>query len=341
MPKPITLSEESTGPDTTNIMLVSRAKRYLYNRIKDQLAQLGFIKVESDLEFLFTSSGGLYLYQQGIITRLLRGNYFGITRLPDDQFIAMKYVQNGTRDERSTAELFYLSGKLVVNSSPFEFRDQDDRLRVPVRVHQILFHEGFIWLTNTRQNLIWKCDLTGKIVKEWCYTESFDYDPDTTSTDAVRTKARASANYHHFNSITFHKEHMYLLAHNSAGLDKSKDSFYLKLDHDFNIVDRVEGVGNACHNLVECDDDFYICDSGNARIVHPKYPDVHLGYFARGMIKVNNCLIVGGTTITDAPEMRGRGDSRIFFVPVGASKPIQSFSLGRTGDIHDIMLLER
>ncbi|MEY8213223.1 MAG: hypothetical protein RPR97_01930 [Colwellia sp.] len=320
--------------------LPKKIKQYAFNIQKDILGKYGFVQNKSNFDFLFTCSNGLYHYQLGKINKLLKGNYFGVTELPNKLYLAIKYVQNGTDDERSFAETFNIEKGIIKNKKQFNFKTIDGEIKVPVRVHQIVYNNDIIWVTNTRQNLIWKCNTQGMILKEFCYSKPFDYEPDSTCTDIVRNKARNSIDYHHFNSIYINEKCLYILAHNSAGLDKSQNSFYLKLDHDFNILDRVNNVGKACHNLVHYNDDFYICDSANGQVVHLTSPNVQLGYFLRGMALQNNNLIVGGTVSSEDVNLRGKGDSRIFFIPAGASHPSSSISLGRTGDIHDICALD-
>ncbi|TKB45786.1 hypothetical protein E8M12_06975 [Thalassotalea mangrovi] len=318
---------------------ISNLKRYSFNVVKSLLSQYGFTLQRYHFKFLFSSSNGLYLFDQGRIYKLLSGNYFGVTQLPDNRYLAVSYVQNGTKDERSLALTFRLDGNQACDQQPFEFVSDNNETVVPVRVHQIVCFNQKLWVTNTRQNIVWRCDLTGRIEKEFIYSRKFDYQKGNPATDFVRITARNSADYHHFNSIHIDEHYLYLLAHNSAGVDKSKSSFYLKLDHDFNVIARTDNVGKACHNLVPCEQGFYICDSGNGQLVHPTLPKVQLGYFLRGLALIDEHLIVGGTVSCDDPELRGNGDSRLFFIPKGNSFATVSVSLGRTGDLHDILAI--
>ncbi|TLU67564.1 hypothetical protein FE810_01045 [Thalassotalea litorea] len=319
---------------------ISNLKRYSFNVFKSLMGQYGFTQQRSHFKFLFTSSSGLFLFDRGRIHKLLSGNFFGITQLPDERYLAVTYVQDGTKDERSLALTFKLAGNKAEAQKSFNFISAEGEVKVPVRVHQIICFNGKLWVTNTRQNIVWRCDLNGRIEKSFIYSQSFNYAPGCTSTDVVRKTARNSQDYHHFNSIHIDENFLYLLAHNSAGSDKSKNSFYLKLDHEFNVLERTDNVGKACHNLVPCEQGFYICDSANGQLVHPKLPNIQLGYFLRGLTLIDNHLIAGGTVSSSDPNLRGKGDSRLFFIPVGNAFPIMSLSLGRTGDLHDIVALK-
>ncbi|MFK7829105.1 MAG: hypothetical protein AB8B57_04925 [Congregibacter sp.] len=248
----------------------------------------------------------------------------------------MRYVQNGAEDERSFALTFRLNEDRAEDVQPFSFRNAQDLERVPVRVHQVILHKNHLLVTNTRQNLLWKTDLDGTILQEWTYSVAFEYEPGNPSTTPLRSRARASEDYHHFNSLYADDDYIYVLAHNSAGIDKSRNSFLLQLTHDFEVISKREDIGKACHNLVPYDGDFYICDSANSRIVHKHHPTIELGMFTRGMALIDDHLLVAGTVAAASAEDRGKGFSRLFFIPMGAQKPLMSIALGRLGDIHDI-----
>ncbi|QDP01688.1 hypothetical protein [Thalassotalea sp. PS06] len=318
---------------------MSNLKRFGFNVFKSLLGHYGFAQQRSHFKFLFTSSNGLFLFDHGRIHKLLSGNYFGVTQLPDGRYLAITYVQNGTKDERSLALTFALQGNRATEQKSFQFISPEGEVKVPVRVHQIVCFNNKLWVTNTRQNIVWRCTLEGRIEKEFIYSQRFDYQLGNSSTDFVRKTARNSPDYHHFNSIYIDNNYLYLLAHNSAGADKSQNSFYLKLDHDFNVLGRTNDVGKACHNLVPCEQGFYICDSANGQLVHPELPNIQLGYFLRGLTVIDNHLIAGGTISSADPALRGKGDSRLFFIPVGNAFPTFSLSLGRTGDLHDILAI--
>lgn len=320
-----------------------RVKRWATGTLLDVLHRRGFAGVRVNHRFLAACQQGVFLYDRGRITRLLRGRYFGMTRAgtPHTYYIT-EYTRKGRRrgdspDERSHIYRCRMEGGKLQIAEEVRFH-RDGRREWPIKVHQVRWHEGLLWVINTRQNVVWKAGPTGEILAEWTGSRRFAYVPE--SPREFMSRLRASAEYHHYNSIAFRDGLIYVLAHNGTIKGQTRRSFMVTLDAGLREVDRRRDIGLACHDLFFHGDDLYICNSGEGTLLRNFQPVAHTGYFVRGLARLGSILVMGGSIPRSDPEKRVTSRSRLFFVDVRTHRVIHTLALGHVGDVHDILALE-
>lgn len=319
-----------------------RAKRLSGGVLLDALHRRGLAGLRLNYRFLFSCSQGVYLYDAGRLTRLLRGRYFGMTATDTaNVYYIGEYLRKrgrgDTRDERSRIYRCRIEGGSLRIEEEMRFH-REGRPQWPVNVHQVRWHEGFLWITNTRQNVVWKVASDGEIVGEWTGSERFDYDLEDTA-ELIR-RVSSSAHYHHYNSIAFRSGRVYVLAHNSARADKSRRSFLVTLGSDLRELERRENIGKAAHDVLFHGDDLYICNSGEGTLLRNFQPVVWTGHYLRGLARIGSVLIVGGSMPKTDPEARAKSRSCLLFLDLATHRVIHALALGRVGDVNEILALE-
>ncbi len=324
--------------------------RYRWHRVKravistglDTLHRRGLVGLNFNYRFLVACWRGVFVYDRGRITRLLRGHYFGMTATdtPNLYYITeyLRTKRRGAiRDERSHILRCRIEGGSLRIEGEMRFH-RAGRPHWPVKVHQVRWHEGFLWVANTRQNVVWKVAPDGEIVGEWTGGQRFEYDLEDAG--QLVSQIRSSADYHHYNSIAFHDGLVYVLAHNSAKADDSRRSFLVVLDRELREVGRREDIGKACHDVLFHDEDLYVCNSGEGTLLKNFEPVVQTGQFLRGLARIGSILIMGGSVPRVDPTERAKSRSRLFFVDLRTHRTICTLALGRVGDIREIVALE-
>lgn len=321
----------------------NRMKRWTASALLDVVHRRGFVRFSVNYRFLAACQQGVFLYDRGRITRLLRGRYFGMaTAGTPHTYYVTEYTRKGGRrgegaDERSHVYRCRMEGGSLQIEEETRFH-REGRREWPIKVHQIRWHEGFLWVANTRQNVLWKVAPDGEIVGQWTGSRRFDYAPQNPG--ELTCRVRASADYHHYNSIAFRDGRIYVLAHNGATKGRSRRSFMVTLDAGLREVDRRQDIGLACHDLLFHGDDLYICNSGEGTLLRNFQAVARTGYFVRGLAQIGSLLIVGGSVPRGDPEKRATSRSRLFFVDLGTHRVIHALPLGHVGDVHDILTLE-
>lgn len=320
----------------------SRVKQVVVEAVTDTLNRRGLLGPGVHYRFLVACSRGLLLYDRGRVTYLLRGEHFGMTATdaPGIHYISESFrrtARSGIHDERSHVYRCRVDGGSLRIEGELRFH-RDGRLERPVCVHQVRWHEGFLWVTNSRQNVVWKVRPDGEIVGEWTGSQRFDYDLE--NTDELLARVSASTHYHHYNSIAFRAGRVYVLAHNSARADKSRRSFLVTLDDELREVERRTDVGKACHDLLFCGDDLYICNSGEGTLLRNFEPVLRTGHWLRGLARIGSILIVGGSMPKADPAERAKSRSQLFFVDLATHRIVHTLALGRAGDVKEVLTLE-
>lgn len=321
--------------------LGQRAKRVVTNALLDALHRRGLAGLGLNYRFLVSCSQGVFLYDSGRLTLLLRGRYFGMTATDTPHvYYITEYLRKGrrgdVRDERSHIYRCRIEGRSLRIEGEMRFH-RDGQLEWPVNVHQVRWYEGFLWVTNTRQNVVWKVAPEGRIVGEWTGSQRFDYDRKDTG-ELVR-QISASTHYHHYNSIAFRSGLIYILAHNSARADKSRRSFLVTLDPTLRTLEQRDNVGKASHDLFFHRDDLYICNSGEGTLLKNFQPVVQTDHYLRGLAQIGSILIMGGSMPKADPEARAKSRSCLFFIDLETHRVIHTLALGRVGDVNEILAL--
>lgn len=224
------------------------------------------------IDFLFSTTDGLYRYKNGGLTRLFSGDYYGITRYSEGVWVA------ANRSELSL-DLFDLEGRLLERKSGLIER----------HTHQIDMIDGRLFLVNTDTNTI-------RILAE--LEAEKDLFP---SGKAVR----GEKNFRHFNSIFGFDGRLYVIAHNLGEYTgKTSELFIIEGDE----VERIDLESFSCHNFVLKDSKIYICRS-KASSISENNETLHKkeGFFTRGLsIGVDSTVYGYNNVSPDFKKRSGR-----------------------------------
>jgi hypothetical protein len=230
------------------------------------------------LHCLVATKKGLYLLENGRITRLLDGYFYGLTRARDDWYAFQKFETFGRiirftlTDGRMTA-----FEQLTTRLSP--------------GCHQIDFVNGRLHVMDTYNNglLIFRpsparLELVGE-----------HYPP------GRLVHGVESANYAHMNSIWRCESGMYVLLHN-ATTKTGRPSEIARIDESYQIVERIPtGAANG-HNILLYDGRFMFCDSQAGTLVSGTEPVFRCERFTRGLSVTDDYVVVGRSEYGDRSE---------------------------------------
>lgn len=291
------------------------------------------------LKFIFTCRQGIFLFDRGKISKLVEGPHFGITATSSDTVLAAEWV--GNREVQKTVVYrYHFDGALLTDKRKLTFRDRRGQILQPFGIHQIRYLGGFLWVINTRENVVWKCSLEGDVLDEWSEEGKMPFDEQ--KYEECNQLRKQTETYRHYNSITFHDGHFYVLAHNCSQEQDNlqKRSYIVKLDEDLTVVGRLEDMGRACHDVVFIDGHLYVCNSMEGSLMENGKPVMEFGSFLRGIGVIGSIMIIGGSPYQIARHKRDDAHSQLFFVDYRARRQLFSLQLGRLGNVLDVLPLE-
>ena len=312
-----------------------RIKRFLVNLGMAYLHRAGLVEFGLNYRFLIATTTGLHLYDRGQIRRLLTGEFFGLTATdtPGEYYCAICSNDFEKKDFRGRILRCRFDGTAVHVRGELPLI-RAGKPEAALRIHQIRWHDGHLWVVNTMGNVLWKVTPEGRIVGEW--TETSFFDGDTPGHQILSSRA-----YKHYNSIAFRDGLIYLLAHNSGGQDKSGQSYVIVLDSELKEVSRREEIGWACHDLLWQGDDLYICDSGGHTLLRNYEPVLRTDRFLRGLTAAGSILILAGTDWEPDKSRRRLAGSVLYFVDQSTFHVLHTLVFNRLGPIHDLLFLEQ
>lgn len=315
-------------------------QRRLTNEVRGFLLKHGLTGTCGlDLRFLFTTSHGVFFYDRGKIKKLIDLPHFGITSFEKDTIIVARRV--ASRDsQKSGVFSYHFDGEKFSDRKEIKFHNSAGTRLQPFGIHQLRVLNGYLWVTNTRENVVWKCTLDGTVLVEWTEEGKMPFDEsDLKKSNALR---KNTLEYRHYNSITYHDNHYYILAHNCTQDhgDLTKKSYIVKLDEQLKIVEKITEEGRACHDLLFIDESLFICNSREGSLMKDGQPILQLNAFLRGLGKIGSIMMVGGSQFEVNRSARESSVSRLFFVDYPAERLLLTIELGRVGNILDILILE-
>ena len=211
------------------------------------------------IDFLYSTTEGLFRYREGESRLLMSGDFFGITRL-DRQWVA-------ANRSTGTLQAFDLDGNVTLESD----------LSMS-HTHQIDLIGDYLFVVNTDRNMI------RVLSKDFSFIR--DVFPNG---DCVR----GQSGFCHFNSIYGMGGYVYLIAHN-LGEHTGRTSELFVLDYKLDVVTRLDLGTFSCHNLVVAEKDVFLCHSKKSLVSKNGVPLVrHDGFFTRGLSVSRHAIIYG------------------------------------------------
>jgi hypothetical protein len=212
----------------------------------------------------------------GAIHRLHQGDglYYGITRSPDNIFVAARrrLVSSDMPQEEERGVILVFDNNLQqVDTivSPFPLRD----------MHEIKWIDNQLWIVCSFDDMI--AILDGKTWHRWY--------PLGMSQTGIHDR-------YHFNSLMFENKYVWILAH------KRGPSNLLLYDvNTHQLLDTIN-LGEQSHNIWKYRGEILTCSSGTGQIVGSKGFNLTLGGFPRGVAYLNRNLYIGISALAERKE---------------------------------------
>lgn len=214
------------------------------------------------IDFIYSTTNGLYRHTDGETIKMSCGDYFGITKITQNIWAA-------ANRSNECLELHDLQNRSI----------EKMRGLVTKQTHQIDVIHGMMFIVNTEQNRILITDMEFKVVHELF--------PNGRAT-------RGDKNFCHFNSIySSNDDLIYLIAHNLGEVTGKNSELYV-IDKNYNVQIKTDLDCFSCHNIVIKNGEKFICHSkeGSVKKDHTVIFQKN-GFFTRGLSIGDDSFIYG------------------------------------------------
>jgi hypothetical protein len=203
-------------------------------------------------------------------------------------------------------------------------------------LHQMVSYGGNLWAVSPRINGIQKMDFFGR-------HKGFFYPATAQSSyelpESFKDKDRLS--YHedvsHYNSILFHKNNLYLTAHNHG------TSFIDVFDQNLNKKRTIHGIGVQAHNVLVDDVVWWVDSMGRKAIVSEDGKVIKIGEegeFIRGLAGTKDYFFTSKFMYSKKREGRKVGDAEITIVQRSSMRIIDKITIKNSGNINDLRIMD-
>lgn len=275
------------------------------------------------MRFLISTHKGLYeASESGECREWSQGYYYSTVLIPKDQVIlSVRRVNPWTKDSRSVAEIFDLSGRRLFGPGPdlTEVRDP----------HQGLFHEDTLYLTNAHEDKI-----------QW-----FDFGPSKRSGEKVFEEEDMISP----NSITRNPDGFLVGFHNRSKVN----SRVAWLDDDMEIQRTIDLPDEGIHNILEDSEGRLIYNASEAGEVVRYDPESgyreSLGFeidvHTKGMTHQGSLLISGASDSEVTLDQRFRSRSWLVLTDLTEWKiretvPLMLGDYQSVANVNEVMVLD-
>ncbi len=212
---------------------------------------------------------GLYLLADGRLRRLVRGNFYGLTRRDGWWYVGQR--------------LGSIAGRL------FRFRlDEDGRIHAwellyrdrLQGIHQIDFVGDRLYVTVANLNLVHQFDPDGRLIStHYPIGEAVD--------------GRASPNYGHLNSVFGRDGRLYVVAMNITYLSGRRSQLLVCDPDTLAVQEIIEDIGNCAHDVLAHDGDLLTCNSMEGELRRGNRPVLTLDRYLRGLAVNDDTILLG------------------------------------------------
>ncbi|WP_147867899.1 hypothetical protein [Stieleria maiorica] len=249
--------------------LSGNLKRYVPITIENRIIDRSY-EMLGETQLLAATKNGLYLIRSDAVIRLLRGQFYGITRLASKWFVFERLSSTNGRiiefrvTERGIGKAKQRRGDLDPGC------------------HQIDMIHGGLLVADTYNNRLISYDPSSNKLDEL----SRSYPPGSLN------EGRNSPNYAHLNSIWSDGIHTLAMFHNES-TKTGRCSEIASLNDDFQVVKRISTTAGHAHNIMLYQDEFLYCDSKAGTLVHGDREVHRCHYLTRGLSVTPDRIFVG------------------------------------------------
>jgi hypothetical protein len=221
--------------------------------------------------FVLATKRGLFLLENDGLFAVLDGHFYGVTRDRDLLYVFEKIDEDhGRLLALPVAELDRDSSRCAVvmgDLSP--------------GCHQIDYHDGGVWITDTYNNRISRFDpSSGRTV---------DFYP-----KGRLDRGRESKNYAHFNSVFVTEDEILVFCHNETK-KTGRPSSILALDERGEVLREIETAAGNGHNIARYEGNLLYCDSNGQTLERNGETVFRTDYFTRGLSITEQYYVLGGS----------------------------------------------
>ncbi len=249
--------------------------------------------------------------KSGRVRRIHQGDglYYGLAASDSSIYVAARkrMVSSDTPAEEERGEILVFDLDLNLKErlqAPFPLRD----------LHQIAWHDEMLWVTCSYDNMVAIWD-----GKEWQQWYPLGETPDS------------SRDVHHYNSLFFEGDLVWVLAHNRGPSELLAYSLQNR-----NLVKRIE-LGNQAHNIWHEQGQLFTCSSGSGKILGDFGFELETGGFPRGCAFDGELRYVGISELAEKKD-RDLTTGRVL-VYDKAWKFVNEINLPGEGLVLDLLLL--
>ncbi|MGF7046789.1 hypothetical protein J2T13_001287 [Paenibacillus sp. DS2015] len=245
-----------------------------------------YSEVDVEGTYLIATNRGLFLIRDCALTLLLRGNFYGITR---DGLSWYVYESVGK------------VGRILKLNEGFD-QEMDTKAEIafadlPGWIHQIDMIDGSLMITDTPNNRIIKWSFEAE-----CWVEYYPL--------GKLVDKEESVNYGHINSIYKHDGAIHLVCHNQT-VKTGRLSEILKVDANFNVIERIVTGSSCAHNLIVHQGVSYHCDSTHQSLKADGKVVFESQHFTRGLSLSDDQIVIGGSVFLRREE-RHNGNGHLY-----------------------------
>lgn len=262
----------------------------------------------------YTSSEGIYEWSEEAGSRKLVSSKcsFGLAQWNG---MFLNVISPGKREHHNvTPRLRYMDSEFRVTS----------QIKIPGlhHAHQTVVHEDQLYIVDTGNNRVVLFDL-----KKNTYWPMPIADDGEVFRPRKKSPLVTENNFRHVNSILIEDDVMHLLCHNNWKLS------YVLSYRNGKIIDKVEKIGSAAHNLWRMNGELWTCSSREGKIKPIRGGDgVQIEGFLRGMLRTEDAAYVGRSRKKGVDQIAG-----IYKMDRDMTKVLEFFELPKNWQIFDIV----
>ena len=203
-------------------------------------------------------------------------------------------------------------------------------------LHQITAFEKDLWIVSPRINGLQKIDFQG-LHKDFFFPSTEKMTPNLPNSFKNKDRLSYDEDISHYNSILFHKNHLYLTAHNHGS------SFIEIFDQEFKKKRTINEIGTQAHNVLVDDTIWWVDSLGKKAIVSEDGQSIKIGKdgdFIRGLAGTKEYFITSKFNYSKKRENRRIGNSEIIIVQRNPLKIVEKITIEGIGNINDIRITD-
>lgn len=203
-------------------------------------------------------------------------------------------------------------------------------------MHQMTSFGGELWIVSPRLNGLQKIDFNGRH-KGFFFPGSEKINQNLPESFKEKDRLTYQEDACHYNSILFHKNNLYLMAHNHG------TSFIEVFDQQLKKKRTINGIGTQAHNILVDDVVWWVDSLGRKAIVGEDGQIATIGKdgdFIRGLAGTKDYFFTSKFNYATKRENRRIGDAELVVVQRNSMRVIDRIKIEGVGNINDLRIMD-